>query len=291
MKRILAFTLFALIVLLSCSKQNEKPLTISTNSWIGYTPLFYAQEKGYLKKINIHLITNVSLAEAADVYSVGKADMVTTTQHEYYALKKSGHDVIAIILFDRSKGGDMIFSNKNLKDLLSAKKIYAYLEIDSINAEILKEFIEDYHLDKNKIVFINKDQAQIGELEPQRNDTMLVVTYVPYNVSLEKRGFIKVASTKTTRNIIIIDALCTNPTLIRENRERLKKLKYIIDKSIQEIHANKRASYALVKPYLGNLSYDDYVNSLQLIEWINQPSKQLLQRIKSMGYNQKQLIQ
>lgn len=91
------------MLLTACGKQNEKTIHIFTNSWIGYAPLFYAKEKGYFDKLNIDLVTNVSLAEAADLYDIGKADLVTTTQHEYYSLKNSGHNIVPVILFDRSR--------------------------------------------------------------------------------------------------------------------------------------------------------------------------------------------
>jgi NitT/TauT family transport system substrate-binding protein len=290
MKRVLLSSLLLVLFLFSCSKENQKVLNISTNSWIGYAPLFYAKEKGYLKDLNIHLITNVSLGEAADIYDVGKADMVTTTQHEYYSLKHTGHDIFPIILFDRSKGGDMILSNKNLQELLHAKKIYAYLEIDSINAELLEDFIKHYHIDKNKIEFINKDQSQIADLQPQKSKTMLIVTYVPYNIDLIKKGFQEIVSTTDMKTLIVIDALCTNEKTLQNNRARLEELKSIIDRSIKEIQTNKVAAYKLIKPYLTNISYKDYLHSLELIKWINKPSKKLLKRIQPMGYDEKRLL-
>ncbi len=291
MKKILLIALFFTLLFTSCSQENKKELHISTNSWIGYAPLFYAKEKGYLDKLNIQLITNVSLGEAADIYDIGKAEMVTTTQHEYYSLKNSGHDITPVILFDRSDGGDMVLSNKSIDTLIKAKKIYAYLEIDSINAEILKDFLKHYNINEKKLVFINKDQSQIESLQPQNDKNMLVVTYVPYNIKLKKSGFKEIASTKKMSAIMVIDALCANANTLKNHKERLRQLKAVIDRSIQELQSDKRASYNLVKSYLGNMSYGDYIDSLGLIKWINKPSKKLLKRIKPMGYETNQLIQ
>jgi len=290
MKNIVLFTFIFLLFLTGCSQEKKRTLNISTNSWIGYAPLFYAKEKGYLSKLHINLITNVSLAEAADIYDVGKADMVTTTQHEYYSLKESGHNIVPIILFDRSKGGDMILSNRTIQELKNSKKIYAYLEIDSINTEVLEDFIKHYHLDKKRFNFINQDQAQMQDLKPLKNKDIVVVTYVPYNIALEKKGFHEIASTRNMDAIIVIDSLCTNTELIKHDKKRLKALKHIIDKSINAIQKDKKAAYKLVKPYLGNISYKEYLHSLQLIQWINKPSQKLLKRIEPMQYNKKDLI-
>lgn len=290
MKKIFFTALFFILLFNACSQENKKTLHISTNSWIGYAPLFYAKEKGYLDKLNIQLITNVSLAEAADIYDIGRAEIVTTTQHEYYSLKNSGHDIVPIILLDRSNGGDIVLSNKNIHELQKAQKIYAYLEIDSINAEVLKDFINHYNIDGNKIEFINKDQAQIEDLKALKNENMLIVTYVPYNLKLQKNGFKQVASTKDMSTIIVIDALCSDKKTFQNQKNRLKELKHVIDRSVNELMADKRASYELVKNYLGNMSYGDYIDSLELIKWINKPSPELLKRIEPMGYNKEQLL-
>ena len=267
------------------------PLTISTNAWIGYTPLYYAKEKGYLKPLNMKLIVNVSLAEAADVYLMGNADIVSTTQHEYHTIQKSVPDTVPFILLDRSDGGDMVLSNKSIEAIRKSEHIYAYLEIDSINADLLQDFIRVYHLDTDRFTFINKDQAQIQNLHPDPSKTILVVTYSPYDTTLKAAGFKVLCSTRsTTQELVVIDALCTHKTLLQTQKQRLHALKKVIDRSIREIESDKRGSYALVKGYLGNLSYPDYLDAFSGIKWINHPSEKLLRRIESIGYNREYII-
>ena len=284
-------TILFSLMLSSCSNEthSDKPFTIATNSWIGYAPLFYAQEKGYLDEKNIKLLVNVSLAEAAELYSVGKADMLTTTQHEYYAFKEE-FDLVPVILLDRSNGGDMILSNKSIKELQEADSITAYLEIDSINAEILKDFIKLYNIPLKKLHMINKDQAQIEDIQLPKNEAVLIVTYVPYNISLEKKGFKIIASTKDINSIIVIDALCTSKTIFNQRLKDLTVLKAIIDRSVEELMKDKKSSYLLVKKYLGDLSYKEYLESLQTITWINKPSQELLDRIEPLGYERRYIL-
>ncbi|NPA65877.1 MAG: hypothetical protein GXO11_03245, partial [Epsilonproteobacteria bacterium] len=82
------FIIVSLFFMTGCTQKKEQTLKISINSWIGYAPFFYLHKTGQLQKLGFELIFNVSLAESADVYSVGKAQLVTTTQHEYDYLKK-----------------------------------------------------------------------------------------------------------------------------------------------------------------------------------------------------------
>lgn len=288
------YTILLLSILFTftaCTSKPQKKIVIATNQWIGYTPLFYAYEKGELDKLNITLITSVSLAEATDLYIIGKADMVTTTQHEYNILKNTKHGIKAVILIDRSNGGDMILANKSLKALQKSKKIDAYLEVDSVNQEILLDFLQKNHINEDKINFINKDQQQIQAVKNDTKKNILIVTYAPYNTNLEKKGFKELASTKDMNSIIVIDALCASNEIIKNDKARLIQLKKIIDESITAIEQEPEASYRVVSKYLSDLNYKDYLDSLTLIKWINKPSKDLLNYIKKYDYNEEDIIQ
>ncbi len=290
MKKTIVWMLLALS-LVSCSSQNDqKEIKIATNAWIGYAPLFYAKEQGKLDGLGFTLIHNVSLAEAADIYSVGRADMVTTTQHEYYFLKNVTNDIVPVILLDRSNGGDMILSNKSVTELKKAKEIDAYLEVDSINAELLKEFMQKNGLKEEQMRFINKDQQKIQDVPYEPSRAIVIVTYSPYDVTLKEKGFKEVASTRDLESLVVIDALCARKEVATNQRSRLKRLKSIIDASIEEIKKDPKRSYEHVAKYLGNISYDEYLASLQLIEWINKPSKEILKRIEKLGYDEEYLI-
>ncbi|MFT7860179.1 MAG: hypothetical protein ABXS93_04495 [Sulfurimonas sp.] len=285
------FVLIASLFFIGCSSDNQHKIKIATNSWIGYAPLFYAYETGELKKLNIELITNVSLAEASEIFEMGKADLVTTTQHEYLSLKKSITDITPVILIDRSDGGDMIMSNKTIDELNASKTIYTYLEIDSINSELLKSFLKKYRFKDKEFVHINKDQFQISALKNEAK-SMLIVTYSPYNTQLATNGFKELASTGDIDTLIVIDALCARRSLLDSDKERLKQLKIVIDQAIEKIQKDPKKVYGVIKKYLGNITYDEYKSSLKLIKWINKnPSKRLLKNIRELGYDKGVIIQ
>ncbi len=287
------FIILAVVVFfLGCSSNEPQEIRIATNPWIGYAPLFYAQETGELQKLNMKLVTNVSLAEASDIFEVSKAELVTTTQHEYFSLKESVKDVIPIILIDRSNGGDMILSNRTLSELYKSKKIYAYLESDSINNELLAAFLEKNRLTHQNIVYINYDQLQISDLANDENKAIVIVTYSPYNSKLEAKGFKELASTKDIDTLLVIDALCAKTSIYKTEKKRLQQLKVIIDKAIEEIEKNPQTVHHHVAKYLDNISYEEFLHSLNSIKWINKNrSQELNEKIEHLGYKEAYLIQ
>ncbi len=289
MKRVIYFLMIALSFIGCTDKKYQQPLIIVSNAWIGYAPIFYAKEKGYFDDLNIKVVPVVSLAEAADTFATGKADMLTATQHEYYRLKKHFSELKPIILLDRSNGGDMILSNRTIKELKKAKSIQAYLEVDSINMDILNAFLINKKISKKNIIFYNFDQSSLQSLKYTDNPT-LIVTYIPYDYILKKKGFFEVASTENLDTIVVIDALFTTKDILDKNRQRVEKLKKIIDRSIKELTADKKNSYKLVAPYLDNISYKEYLKSFLTIKWINNPTKKVLNLVEKLDYEVSSII-
>jgi len=284
----IVFSIFVLLV--SCSNKQEEELKIAVNPWIGYSPIFYAYEKGYLKDLNIKVIPTVSLGESTDMFSLNKVDMLSGTQHEYKSLKKDFSSLIPIILMDRSDGGDMILSNRTIDELKNSKDLKVYLEIDSINNEMIKSFIKDLKLDYNNITFINKDQSQIQAYNFDKIENILIVTYSPYDIKLKKDGFKEVASTKNIKELLVIDAIYAKKDIVNKNKDRLKKFKNVLDQSIKEINKDPAKAHKITAKYLDHISLEEFKNSLDGIKWINKPSNDLLIELNKIDYSKENLI-
>jgi NitT/TauT family transport system substrate-binding protein len=284
---ILVITLF---LFSGCDTQeSQKEIKIATNKWIGYAPLFLANERGELEKLHFHLIQNVSLAEAMEVFSIGRADIVTTTQHEYFSLKRT-NDLKPVILLDRSYGGDMILSNKTIEELQQADKIEVYLEIDSINAELFKDFAKKFSIPQKRVIFHNKDQQQIQDIANTSDKAIIIVSYSPYDIPLEEKGFHVIASTRNLDTLVVIDALCAREDIIQHYPKRLDALKRIIDEAIESIQENPKKAHEEIRTYLGDITYEEFKSSLTMIKWINHPSEKIMQVIQEMGYEEDAIL-
>jgi len=258
-----------LFLFTSCTSEYDKRIKISATTWIGYIPLFYAKEKGWLSEINIKLLSVTSLAENMYIYEAGNSDAYTGTQYEYLSLSTSMPTLKPIIMFDRSNGGDLVMSNISLEELQSTTtEIDAYLEIDSINNTILEDFLVSKGLKNKNINYINKDQVQIKHLKVTSKPT-IIVTYVPYNLSLEKNGFMELASTKDNHDIVVVDAMFTKTEFYNLHKAQFIELKQIVDRSIEALHKDPKEFYSVVQPYILEMDYEEFQASLNDIIWIN----------------------
>lgn len=278
---------------ISCSSDYDKKLKISATTWVGYTPLFYAKEMGWLDPLNIKLLNVSSLTENMYLYKAGNSDAYVGTQYEYNILSKEDSSLVPIMLFDKSHGGDMVMGNVSLDELKkSSGPIDAYLEMDSINFTLLEDFIKKNGLENIDIKYINQDQAHISTLKSTSMDKpTLIVTYSPYNSALQKKGFIEIASTKDGFDILIVDAMFTTTKVLQSHKKQFLELKKAVDMALAELQKNPKQYYEKIKPYMLNMNYDEFKRSLDNIIWINSgASPELKERIKDNNFPLKDLI-
>ena len=286
------FLLFVVLSFSSCVEDNKK-IKITTSTWIGYAPLFYAKEKNWLEPLNIKLLNVVSLSENMYLYKAGNADAFVGTQYEYNFLLQEDKTLIPIIIFDKSNGGDMILSNLTLDELSKTNKdIDAYLEIDSLNSILLNDFIRSNNLQDKKINYINEDQSKISRLKANEiNNPTIIVTYTPYNNILEKNSFRELSSTKKSDDLLIIDGMYVKKDFYYENKETFVKLKKLVDDSIINLQNNPKEFYNTVKPYLTNISYEEFLSSLNDIIWLNKDiPTNILEKLDNSNFKTKDLI-
>lgn len=291
MFRKILFTFIIVFLFTSCSLENGKKIKISATTWIGYTPLFYAKEKSWLEPLNIKLLNVVSLSENMYLYKSGKSDAYVGTQYEYHYLVKNMESLTPILLFDKSNGGDVIMGNLDIEELEKIEdKIDVYLEMDSINSILFEDFINKHNLKNKNYNYINKDQAFISELKTSQNPT-IVVTYVPYNIKLEKNGFKNLASTKDNLDLLVIDAMFTTKELFLENKQTFIELKKLVDKSIVNLQKDPKEFYETIKDYLPNTDYEEFLKSLDDIIWINKDvSPKIIEKLSDNNFPTRDLL-
>lgn len=282
--RVFSF-LFSLlmIILAGCGTTHKEPLRLSANLWIGYTPLFYLKERGWLKENNIELVNVVSLHENMQLYAVGNVDLFTGTQYEYHRMKSLHSELYPLMLLDRSTGGDVVMSNRSVEELRrSEQKIDAYLEVDSVNSELLRAFLKYSGIDIAKLSVYNLDPESISKL-PMKENPVLIVTYAPYDLSLKQRGYKIVADSKALASRFqIFDAIYGDKAVLKKYADEINALNRLLAKALKDLCKDPKRYYTYVKHYLQQEGYEAFLDALGRIEWIyadrSQPLLAQLQR-------------
>jgi len=157
--------------------------------------------------------------------------------------------------------------------------------MDSVNSTLLEDFIQNYNLHEKQINYINRDQTSISTLSSSTVKNAIIVTYIPYDIELNKHGFKSIASTKDNLNLLVIDAMFTTEKTFSKHQKQFSELKKLVDRAVDVLEKNPREFYKMVKPYLLELNYEEFIQSTQDIEWINKNiSPELKQRMKESHF-------
>ena len=82
--------------LLGCSPRYQPPLTVGTNTWIGYEPLYLARDLGYYEGANLRLVELASTTQTLDALRVGSLDLAGLTLDEALLLAQEGVPIAVI---------------------------------------------------------------------------------------------------------------------------------------------------------------------------------------------------
>ena len=129
---------------------------------------------------------------------------------------KRDNQVVPIMLLNKSDGGDVVMSNLTLEEIKKEdKQIDVFLELSSVNSLVFDDFITKHNIKNKNFNYINKDQSFIAQQKEFKNPT-IVISYNPYNITLEKNGLKTLETTKDNIEILIVDAMfTTNDILIK----------------------------------------------------------------------------
>lgn len=274
--------LFSIFFFISCSSDTGKTIKIAADPWIGYSPLIYIDQKGWLNETHIQVIPVISLIESTKLMESGIVDGMGATQQEYNYLNQT-MELAAVSLLDRSYGADAIFSNRNIEFIKNYDKVVdVYLERGSINELMLEIFLQSNEIDKSKVKLINADQYMISRFKMREEPTILI-SYEPYIHYITKNGYEKIA-TSADDSYLIFDAIFVRKNVFSENKIHFKMLDNYIRQALSDLKKDPKAYYDVVSKFLDGQSYEDFLDSLKGIKWIHgSKDKKVLEELSKQG--------
>lgn len=259
----------------------DRQIRISANPWVGFTPFIYAQEMGWVDEKRFKFLWQVDLSENASLYERGLTHGFTATQYELKHIKSNKH-LKPLFLIDRSYGADAVVSNLPIEELLNYDgEIEVYLEMASINEDLFKAFVTENNLGNLKFKRINTDQQTITKLK-WKYEPVIALTYSPYISQLTNSGFKVIASTATLKTFDVIDGLYIDVRHLDGRMDDFEELEDIFYKAKDVIEKDPKGFYAVVQNYLDGQSYDQFMESIKQIEWVNDTNrKELIEKLES----------
>lgn len=284
MKTLFLGLVFVLIVA-GCSNAPKRTYAIAANSWIGYTPIAYAYEKGWLKKGNIELKWTNSLSESVVLADNGLCEGLFSTQYEALSNKRVYKGFFPVFSADRSYGADKIMSNVVDKKLCNCKIIDVYMESGSVNQALLNAFLKEHNIEAKLRIH---DGVQEQFVKTDFSKPSIVITYEPFASILKKRGFVEIASSKTLKSILVLDLFFSSEELPVEQRRFIYTQFW---RAYRKLQKDPHEFFTTIRSYLDGIKYEDFIKALEEIEWLPHLDKKILAILQKEGFDTKRMIQ
>lgn len=214
--------MFLAASLLSGCGDNEKTLVLSTNNWLGYTPLYVARDEGYYDNIPLKLMELPSNSESMRAFRNGKVAAAGLTLDETILLAESGVSVCIPLIMDYSNGADALVAKAGITSLAELRGKRIGVENTAVAAHMLTRVLDKAGLSLRDVTVVPLGIEQHSEaFHEDRIDA--VVTFDPVRSLLLSEGASQLFSSADIPGEIT-DVLAVDRAYLSENPEVISTL-------------------------------------------------------------------
>lgn len=190
----------------ACSPQ--RPLILAGHPWPGYEPIFLARTLGHLPP-NLTLLEVPTVQASIDAVRKGEADGAMLTMDEVLKLRDGGVPLQIVLVFDVSKGADVLLAKRGINGLAGLKGQRIGTEPSALGSLMLTMALEKAGLNPDQ-VRVSRILFEKHEAAWTRGDIDALVTYEPVAARLKKAGAQQLLSTREMPDTIF-DVLAIRP--------------------------------------------------------------------------------
>ena len=219
MKRL--WSLLLVLLVAGCSAPPE-PLRGASNDWIGYQPLYLAQERGLFRGSPVHLAMLPSNSEVIRAFRNGLIDFAALTADEAMLLQQSGIDICLPLVLDTSNGADAIIAHRGITSLAALKGRRVGVENTAVGAYMMVRGLERAGLKPTDVDVV---PLELGEQEAAFDQGRIdaVVTFDPVRSRLLARGAVQLFDSSQIPGEVI-DVLVVRRSYLSGHRAVMREL-------------------------------------------------------------------
>lgn len=165
----------------SSNSAETTEISIGTVTWIGLTPLFIAQEKGFFTEEGISLNINnfSSNGEAMAGFVAGRLDAMSAVSSEAILVKAQDKDFKVVLVEDNSVGADGVLAKKSIASIADFKGQKVAVDQSGVSYFFLLQILKEAGLTKEDITPVNVDPPGAAAAY-QSGNVDIAVTYAPF---------------------------------------------------------------------------------------------------------------
>ncbi len=225
---ILAIAVLALLSLVAARSFEDRreettaSLSIGTNVWPGYEPLYLARSLGAFRESPIHFVEYTSATQALRAFGNGTVQAAALTLDEVLSLRQHGIPARVILVFDVSHGGDAILAKPDIASLAQLRGRRVGVESSALGAYVLTRALEQAGLAPSDVV-VTPLEVREHENAYRRGEIDAVVTFEPVRSRLLDAGAVPLFDSSQIPDEIV-DVLVVHAGALKDHPEAIETL-------------------------------------------------------------------
>ncbi len=251
-RRLFSLALAAALFFAAGSAFAGEPIRFAHPTWVGYGPLYIAQDKGFFKEegvdVQLILMEDTKLRYAA--LAAGQVDAIATATGTMPLYLKPGLDFAFFGLFDDSHGGDGIVANKDIAGIAGLKGKRVAFEQGSISNFYLDVLLGRAGLGEKDIVAVNMTAGDAGSAFVTGN-VDAAVTWEPWLSRGKKTAHGHLLVDTTTTPGLIMDVMVARTEVIAKRKADFAALMRAWYRGVDYMKAHPEESNEIMSKGLG----------------------------------------
>lgn len=248
-------------VLGACRSRSE-PMRLAGQPWPGYEPMFLARTLGYMPA-GVELLESDSARETIQLTYDGRVEGGMLTLDEVLRLRDQGVSLQIVLVFDVSRGADMLLGRPGMRDLASLRNQRVGMEDSTLGTLMLTLVLEKAGLQR-KDVSVQPIPYDQHESAWDRNHVDALITYEPLAGRLLARGARRLLSTRQLPDAVF-DVLAMRTETLDRHADTLRACLAGYFKALAYLRQNPWDAAYRVAPKL-QISAEGLIDSLRGLE-------------------------
>ena len=269
---ILIFIL-SLVLLSGCVSENEgnekSKFRIGNVTWVGFAPLYLAEEKGFFDEqgidIEIEMIEDSALRRAA--LASKRVDAIVDAVDVLVIERAQGIKGKAVTVLDLSAGGDGIITVDSINSVQDFKGKEIAVQIDTPSESMLLYLLKKNGLTANDVKILPMEAGAAGAAFVS-GQVDIAVTWEPWLSKASERGNGKVFVSTREEKGLIVDLLTVHEDVLSSRPEDVKKVLRAWFKAIDFWKKNPAEANEIMAKYY-DLPSEEFAEIISGVEWLS----------------------
>lgn len=216
--------IFLCMSLHGCSDEAD-PLRIGSNRWLGYAPLYIADDLRWLAPSGFRLLEYSNTGGVLRAFRNGLLDVALLTLDETLRLQANGYDLEILLVTNISSGADVLYALPPVEGLDDLQGRRIGVEDSALGAFFLARLLDQAGLKLGDVdIFSLAVHQHLDAMRTQQVDA--VVTFASQGPELAALGALPLIDSRAFPNEIIDVIVADRQRVSPEARRRLQALWY-----------------------------------------------------------------